>query len=216
VGCSRSDVRKRRDRNVVIEPKSHVDIEAAVRKPDKASLGLFTAASEFKLVIQVKSRSTGPWSARDFARLLKGTKADDAVRSSSTRARPLAILNSDPKCRYVLATNESVQAGLLEQRGDHLLDFPAVAKLPPHARAGFDAAAQASIAPRILVCAGVTVELLDSRISHLLTAQGHVPIATQAACIRDLREAIRNRMTGGAEGQWSKAATRFSRSRPSP
>ncbi|NCC22315.1 MAG: hypothetical protein EOM26_07615 [Alphaproteobacteria bacterium] len=190
---------------LTIEPRSHEDIEAAVHDPDRASLGLSTEGSYFELSIQAKSRSTEPWTTSALADVLTGKQDDGEASNTFSRERPLAMLAADPQRRYVFVTNESLQGTLRAHAGESLLDFPEVDTLPPHARKGFDATAQASIAPRLLLCSGVTVEILGARIGRLLTDHGHVPIPNQEACVGDLRAAVRDRITGFANGQWTKA-----------
>lgn len=190
---------------LVIEPKSLEDIEAAVADPDNASLGLGTEGDRFELILQAKSRSTEPWTTSAIADVLTRKKGESTSRGPVARACPLAMLAEDPRRRYIFVTNESLVRALRPHHGEHLLDFPEVDKLPPHARDGYDAAAQACLAPRIVLCSGVTVELLNSRIASLLARHGHVPSANHEACVRDLRDAVHNRLLGHAGGRWTKA-----------
>ncbi len=190
---------------VVIEPRSHEDIEASVREPENASLRVTAEGGRFELVVQAKSRSTDPWSTTAFADVLNGKHDKDGAAGAKARARPLAVLAANATKHYIFVTNESVQAGLRPHRGDHLFDFPEVHELPPYARAGFTVAAQAALAPRILICDGVTVEILQGRIERLLAQHGHVPPASHPACIRALRDAVRQRMMGADGGRWTKA-----------
>jgi hypothetical protein len=189
---------------LIIEPRSHEDIEAAVVQPETALLNLSAGNGGFKLVIQVKSKSTEPWTAAEFADVLVGKQDESLTRSTGARQRPLAMLAADPGVRYVFVTNESVQGPLRPHSGGHILDFPEVRVLPTHARKGYDSAAQERIAPRLLLCPGVTVEVLDSRIERILAHHGHVPRAHHTECIRDLREAVRSRLTGLAGGHWTR------------
>lgn len=190
---------------LIVEPKSHEDIEAAVRDPDDASLGVATGSGGgFNLSIQAKSRSTDPWTAKAFAEVLTGKSPDKVDPRTERRQRPLAMLAGDHDARYVFITNESLEKSLRPYAGEHLLDFPEEQALPPHTRAGFDNAAQAKIAPRLLLCPGVTVEVLQARIGSLLALYGHVPRANHPECVRDLRDEVRRRLTGHAGGYWTR------------
>jgi hypothetical protein len=190
---------------VIIEPPSNEDIEAAVIDPDKASLGLTADSDRFDLTVQIKSRSTEPWTAASVADILTGGEPDGAVPRLRVRTRPLAMLAADPRRRYVFVTNESLAGSLRAHHGEHLLDFPEVDVLPPHARTGYDAASQVSIAPRITLCSDFTAERLQHRVERLLNEHGHVPSANQRDCVAELREAVRSRMRGHAGGRWTRA-----------
>ncbi|MET4177567.1 hypothetical protein ABIB99_008692 [Bradyrhizobium sp. LA6.1] len=186
---------------VEIEPRSDEDLEAAVTDPSTASLGLTAQGSQLNLILQAKTRSSSPWAAPAIADILLGQDPDNNSKGQK-RSRPLAMLESDPTRRYVFVSNEASVGGLRPHEGTNLLDFPEVDELPPHAREGFDAAEQASLAPRILLLTGVTREVLASRISTLLTQHGHVPFPKHEHCLRDLCDAVRERIEGAHEGRW--------------
>lgn len=115
------------------------------------------------------------------------------------------MLQGHPERRYVFVTNEASAEGLRPHEGVHLFDFPEVDELPPHARAGYDATAQASLASRILMLTGITREILASRIGALLSLHGHVPISKHDDCLSDLREAVRQRIEGAHAGRWKRS-----------
>jgi hypothetical protein len=189
---------------IQIEPRSEEDLQAAVVEPATASLGLAAYSAQLHLNLQAKTRSGSPWSATAIADVLLGNDAD-ATDQRARRARPLAMLQADPQGRYIFVTNEASAEALRPHEGEHLFDFPEVDELPPHARAGFDATAQALLAPRILLLTGVTREVLGSRIAGLLTQYGHVPISKHESCLRELREAVRQQIVGGHEGRWTRS-----------
>jgi hypothetical protein len=110
------------------------------------------------------------------------------------------MLQTDPQSRYIVTNAEALRP----HEGAHLFDFPEVDQLPPHTRAGHDAPAQASLAPRIVLLTGVTREVLCGRISALLAQHGHVPISKHDDCLRDLREAVRQRTAGAHGGRWTR------------
>ncbi|QCO05074.1 HEAT repeat domain-containing protein [Azospirillum argentinense] len=189
---------------VIIEPRSEEDLEAAVKDPSAASLGLTAQGTRLNLILQAKTRSGSPWPTTAIADVLLGRDGEDTDRGAK-RSRPLAMLQDDPQRRYVFVTNEASAEGLRAHEGAHLFDFPEVDELPPHARAGYDSTAQASLAPRILLLTGVTREVLDARIGALLSQHGHVPISKHRDCLRDLREAVRQRIEGAHEGRWKRS-----------
>jgi hypothetical protein len=189
---------------IEIEPRSEEDLQAAVTDPAAASLGLVAHGAQLHLILQAKTRSGSPWPATAIADVLLGTDAD-VTDQGAKRSRPLAMLQADPQSRYIFVTNEASAEALRPHEGAHLFDFPEVDELPPHARVGYDATAQASLAPRIVLLTGVTREVLDGRIGALLTQHGHVPISRHEDCLRDLREAVRQRIAGAHGGRWTRS-----------
>ena len=187
-----------------IEPPSHEDIEASIHDPNSALLGLAAQASDrVDLVFQVKSRSASPWTSKDIAKILTG-KDQEKAGECRRRTRPLDMLTADARRRYVFITNEALSQSLRVHQGQHIFDFPDVAEMPPYARQGYDAVVQADLAPRILLCSGVTGEILQSRIDRLLSRHGHVPSVNHTACLNKLREEVRQRICGHNGGRWSR------------
>lgn len=184
---------------IQVEPRSDEDIEAAVKNP---ATGLSEASAKtdaIELVIQAKTRSGAPWSAPAIADVLLG-KAPSDKNPGGKRSRPLELLEADPTRRYVFVTNESLAEGLRPHEGEHLLDFPDVDNLPPHARANRAPAQQVEIAPRIVLLSGVTVETLKSRIVTQLERHGHIASPAHEDCIRDLRDLVRDKIQGQNDG----------------
>ena len=187
-----------------IEPKSHEDIEAAVSVPDDASLAIGSSIEDLNLVIQIKSRSTSPWASAGIADVLLGVGGSADSSGSRARTRPLSMLEADPKMRYVFITNESLSQPLRPYESDGLLEFPEVSKLPPYARAGYSIAAEAALAPRLALCSGVTLEVLEARISRILSTHAHIARDQgRKACLRDLKDAVRTRMSAYPTGVWT-------------
>jgi hypothetical protein len=187
--------------SLTIEPPSQEDIEAALIAPEQASLDIVCDAGA-QLCIQIKTRSRSPWTGPALADVLKGSgKRPD----SRTRASPLATLAAHAQRRYVFITNEGLHEALRPYAGDHLFDRHGTEILPPHTRSGIDGATQRSVAPRLLLLGGITIEVLQARVSQLLARFGHVPSVRHAACISDLEVAVRQRLTGYAGGCWTRA-----------
>lgn len=188
---------------IEIEPRSEEDLQAAVKDPEVASLGLVAQGAQVHLNLQAKTRSGSPWSTTAIADVLLG-KHSEVSDQGKGRIRPLPMLEADPQSCYIFVSNEASASGLRPHEGVHLFDFPEVDKLPPHARAGYSAAEQASLAPRIVLLTGVTREVLGARIGTLLAQHGHVPVSKHGECLRDLREAVRQRIMGAHGGRWTR------------
>jgi hypothetical protein len=188
--------------NISIETKTDEDIEAAIDEPDGASLGI--SAATLNLIFQIKSRSTAPWGASGFAAVLTGDLS--LQEGSQRRKRPLDLLLTQPRSRYLLITNESLNAGLRPLQIDSLIEAPQQAALPAAARKDLSASEQLSLSGRIAMVPGMTHELLDSKVRILLSMHCHVPASKQDACIRDLSDQVRLHMTGKLGGVFSKKA----------
>jgi len=189
---------------LTIEPPSHEDLEAAVQDPHEALLGLAAEGDRVDFIFQAKTRSASPWSSADLAKVLTGEQDEEGTKGRG-RSRPLEMLMADQRRRYVFITNEALTGPLRANEAQHFFDFPEATELPPYAREGYDAPAQAALAPRILLCGGVTEEVLGARIDRLLSHHGHVPSVNHLACLKDLRDEVRKRIRGHAAGRWTRS-----------
>jgi hypothetical protein len=144
---------------LTIEPPSHEDLEAAVQDPDEALLGLAAEGDRVDFIFQAKTRSASPWSSADLAKVLTGEQDKEGTKGRG-RSRPLEMLMADQRRRYVFITNEALTGPLRANEAQHFFDFPEATELPPYAREGYDAPAQAELAPRILLCSGVSEEVM--------------------------------------------------------
>ncbi|RVG74056.1 HEAT repeat domain-containing protein [Sinorhizobium meliloti] len=194
---------------IIVEPPSDEDMEAAVTKPDLASLGFKTALSEIRLSVQAKSRTTAPWSSLDFSNILLGkplrSEQDGPSKGPALRERPLDMLSADPTAHYLFVTNEAIDASLRPHTNFELLDFPETDLLPPFCREGKSAVEQAELARRIGICAAITTEVLETRILKLLDNHGNVPPQRLPDCLTWMRAEIRERVKGNFGGRWTLA-----------
>ena len=186
-----------------IEPPSQEDLEATVHNPDKALLGLDAESDRIDFMFQAKTRSGTVWSAADLAKVLTSTQ-DERATKARKRMGPLEMLMADERRHYVFITNEALVKSLRVHEAQHFFDVPEATELPPHARKGYDPSAQAALAPRILLCGGVTEEVLEARIGRLLARHGHVPSVKHVGCLEDLKNEVRKRIRGHAEGRWTR------------
>ena len=190
--------------DLTVEPQSREDLEATVHKPEIRLVRLRASDNSIDIMFQFKTRSGAPWSAAALARVLKGSNEHDAS-DPRVRVRPLETLRANQAARYVFITNEALAESLRVHAGQDILDIPRATNLPPHARDGYDASTQAAIAPRLLLCGGVTEEILTTRIRDLLTIHCHVPSINLVNCLTDLREEVRKRILGFGAGHWTRA-----------
>ena len=189
---------------VTIEPPSHEDLEAAVRDSAKSVLNLTAENDRIDLMFQVKTRSGAPWRPADVARVLAGTTRESTANPRA-RTRPLDSLRADQRRRYVFITNEAMAQSLRVHQVRDIFEVPEATELPSNLGRDYDASEQASLARRILLCSGVTEEVLQARIRCMLSRHGHVPSIRHAECIRDMRDEVRKRIRGHADGRWTRA-----------
>lgn len=194
---------------IEIEPPSHEDAEATLKDPNLASLGVSTATRDTRLIVQIKSRTTSPWTSKAFADVLLGkeaaTKSKGKARGPAPRVRPLDMLVADPTAKYLFITNEGLESGLRLHQNIALLSFPDPRDLPPYCRNARTAAEKAALGKRIGICDTITMEMLESRIFKLLDRHGNVPPQKLLKCLEDMRDAVRKRLGGEHGGRWTMA-----------
>ena len=186
---------------IVVEPPSNEDIEAAVTDPARATLGLGCQDGARRLVIQVKRRTSAPWSRSDFELVVRGPKK---VSKKAGRTWPVDLLVSEGQALFVLVTNEALSAKLRQFEIGGVLEKGRETKLPGRAGGHLEEGVAAEIAGRMGILAGVTDEVLEGRIRHLLYGCGHVPAVQDAPCVEALRREVRRRMAGEFAGTWCR------------
>lgn len=202
-----------------IEPPSHEDVEASLIDPADVSLGLSTASAGIRLIVQIKSRTTAPWTSKDLAEVLLGKQtiakakatAKETVaakkRGPTPRSRPLVMLEADLTARYLFVTNEATEAGLRphENTDPDILSFPDPGDLPPNSRNGRSAPARAALGKRIGLCTELKSEILEARIFKLLDKHGNIPPQNHGDCFEAMRKAVSARLEGQFSSRWTFA-----------
>ena len=186
---------------IVVEPASHEDIEAAVSDPARARLDLGLRDEARRLVIQVKRRTGAPWSRSDFELVVHGSKK---MRKKAGRIWPVDLLVSETQALFVLVTNEALSGTLREFEIGGVFERGRGTKLPGRSGRHLEEGVAAEIASRMGILAGVTEEVLEGRICRLLHGCGHVPAVQNAPCVEALRREVRRRMRGEFEGTWCR------------
>jgi hypothetical protein len=147
-------------------------------------------ADGYKLVVQVKLRSSGPWSIADFDTLLK----------HGTTRRPAKHHLDDLGTRYLLITNADTSGVARDLLVQGLEEWPEEQTFPaslsgtlPHAPEG-----------RIAIWGVLTERLLDLEINDILTSLLRVPQSRQPECRARLHDEARRRMHGTSPGVWTR------------
>ena len=176
---------------ITLEPANNEDLEADLEPttPGRVQAGA-NMAEDYKLVVQVKLRNSGPWSIGDFDALLK---------HGATR-RPAKYHLDDPDTRYLLITNADANGvarillvcGLEEWPEERI--FPAsLSATLPHGPEG-----------RIAIWGVLTERLLDFEVKDILGSLLRVPQSRQAECRARLRDEALQRMRGTNPGVWTR------------
>ena len=194
---------QQRSEEILVEPLSQEDIETSISDngEERAVSTVGTHHGTEHLYIQVKRRSTGPWSLSDFADVFVGTPSDSKDRRS--RQRPWEILENDPQARYLFLTDAAVNESLMPYGVSGLLlrhsssSFPSSIKA--RAKVSDARAGQFAIFPM------QGEELLNYRITDLLLRKGHVPSLRMPLCLEALRDQVRDRLVGKKPAAWSFA-----------
>src|ERR1700685_3743848 len=82
---------------ITIEPQSHEDVEASldVLSDSASSAGAANLQGSRELIFQIKSRSTGAWSARNFADILLGRSVVPGKSSGKKKKGPGPTMRPD-------------------------------------------------------------------------------------------------------------------------
>jgi hypothetical protein len=194
---------------IEVEPASDEDVEAKLDVPaDAAAAQLGLAMDPIELDVQVKSRDSGQWTESGFRDVLNGppvakSKVGATKRPKTTqqpgRDRPLARLRGEPKRRFLMVTDAQLHPDLREFSVSEIGSESAARALPLSAQS----ADAGSLARRIGIFAQQTKEFLQLQIRDLLSRHGHIQPATLDECLRDLQDAVRDRLLRQAEAKWS-------------
>lgn len=200
---------KRRCAAIEVEPASDEDVEAKLDVPaDAAAARLGLAMDTVELDVQVKSRDSGQWTESGFRDVLNGSpvaksKASPTKRSKTThqtgRDRPLTRLRGKSKRRFLLVTDAQLHPDLRDFSVSNIGGESAASALPFSTQP----ADAASLAHRIGIFAQQTKEYLQLQIRDLLSRHGHIQPAMLDECLRDLQDAVRDRLLGRAEAKWN-------------
>lgn len=191
---------------IEIEAKTKEDVEADIAHQFPTT-GLDAGTS---LTIQIKTKSTGAWSAAAFAKVLRGEfpRGDDGsvpAKGPPPRIRPLGMLRDEALRSYLFITDAAVDKSLFPFRVDTAGDPSSAVSLPSRSADILEEDEDAkTIAPRISIMASVSRELVRLRLEKLLRSHGHVPEQFVETCIYGLVEGIRDRMLARTAGVLSR------------
>lgn len=185
---------------VVVEPKCAEDLELTVSADETISTVTIRTGPTRRLILQFKTRSTGPWTKGAFSDVVgDGTPCEPGARGPAPRAKALEILLESPSTAYVLVTNAGVDSAIFGLVTSSLLDS-SCAKLPSGILSEDVGLSASQLEGRISVLQAVTSELIAFRTKDLLSKIGKVPHVQIEACVAALKTQIRLRLLGNLPG----------------
>src|SRR5262245_3654171 len=91
---------------IIVEPASHDDVKAKLNVPEEEADGELKIEAGCELHVQIKFKSAGYWSAKNFAEVVND-RPKTGTRGPAPRARAKSLLLKDASRRYVFITNTS-------------------------------------------------------------------------------------------------------------
>jgi SpoVK/Ycf46/Vps4 family AAA+-type ATPase len=177
---------------LVLEPATEEDLETDVPN-EPGALVENVELDSYRLVIQCKLRSTGPWKHGDLSRVL----------AHGTRRKPARKrLEDDPRVRYLLVSNADVDGVAHQLKVNVLREWPPAAAMP----AEMGAQLVDSAPGRVAILASLDAEKLDARTQKMLTERFRLPWSSVEPCREKLRHDALRRMRGAGAGVWTRQA----------
>lgn len=193
-----------------VEPANAEDVEAALASPIPApdpiaASDLQTASVNAtvvkgrRMLYQMKTRSTGPWTAASFSDVVgNGLPPSKPARGPMPRARALNLLLDNDDTGYMLITDAGLDTNVFRLHSETLhADGSTVVPSSDLLDTGVQHRAT-ELKGRVHILSGLTSELLQFRIVKLLTETGKVPHVRVKECIQELKAAFRARLLGTA------------------
>lgn len=172
---------------ITIEPASHDDVKADLDvPPDAAEANLIAATDE--LHVQIKFKSAGSWSPKDFAGVVNDKPAKGA-KGPKPRARAKALMLANAKRRYVFITNSSVNGTLASGR----VDSPQKPSDPMFTPANLNLKPEQDLAGRFALIEGMTLDATRQKIDQIFTGTLHVPSQGLDGCVDRLKRTVEDR-----------------------
>ena len=202
---------------MLVEPENSEDVEALLdapapsctnAKPEdrQAAIVDATLSAGRRMIYQMKTRSTGPWTDAHFSEVIgDGRQPEKPKRGPTPRARALAMLLNDPTLNYMLLTDAGIDSNL------HRLNWPTLHTDGSDAVLSRDLLDRSlwkrsgELAGRLHILSNLSSELLRFRNSKLLTEVARVPHVQVTPCVDALKDAFRQRLLGRKPSRFERA-----------
>lgn len=194
--------------SMLVEPENSEDVEAmltsapatppVVSAPDEQSATVTaTAGNGRRMLYQMKTRSTGPWTEAKFGEVVgDGLQPAKPKKGPTPRARALKLLLDDRDAAYMFITNAGVEATVFKLQSETLHADGSAAPLPPGLLDTSLKSRIGELAGRVHVLPGLTSELLNFRIIQVLVESGKVPHVSVERCVKAMKDVFRARLLG--------------------
>jgi hypothetical protein len=202
---------------MLVEPDNSEDVEVLlnarsalptepVSQDSQTAIVQVTASTGRRMLYQMKTRSTGPWTDTAFKKVIgDGLEPQKPARGPTPRARALRMLLTDSNLSYMLLTDAGTDANLFGLSWPTLHPEGCV-EVP--SKDFFDTSLRnqaGKLAGRLLIMSSLSSELLGFRIAKLLTETAKVPHIRLAHCVAALKDAFRQRLLGTETAPFKRA-----------
>ncbi|RMN31191.1 hypothetical protein ALQ61_04291 [Pseudomonas coronafaciens pv. zizaniae] len=198
-------LREKRCDIIVVEPQSAEDLELAVNADQSSSSVEFTVSPARRLVLQFKTRSTGPWTKSALSGVVgNGLPSERKVSGPPPRERALEMLIQRHDTTYVLVTDAGVDSNISLLVATSLLGS-STTSIPTGILDNKLKSCAPALNGRLAILPSVTRELIFFRINDLISRIGKVPHVCLNACVDSLKSQVRKRLLGELAGEFDLA-----------
>ncbi|MFM0471100.1 nSTAND3 domain-containing NTPase [Paraburkholderia strydomiana] len=189
---------------IVVEPKSAEDAEIVLTADEATSTVVVDAGQTTRLILQFKTRSTGPWTKAAFSDVVgDGNRRPRKSRTGpAPRPRALEMLLQSSDTNYVLVTNAGLDSNIFGLSTTSLLDIGNT-KIPSGILRLDRSTRSSALDGRIAILQSMTPELIAFRTRELLGRFGKVPHVSLDRCVTALKACIRDRLLGNQPSAFS-------------
>jgi len=193
----------KRCQKIVVEPKNTEDLELALSADEATSRVIIDTSPTKCLILQFKTRNTGPWSKDAFSDVVgDGIPRARKASGPAPRKRALEIVLGAPSTTYVLVTNAGVDSAIFGLTTSSLLDCNST-KIPSSILHKNVRKSASKLEGCVAILPAVTSELIAFRTKDLLSRIGKVPHVQVEECISALKMQVRQRLLGDLPGEFS-------------
>lgn len=177
--------------HITLEPANEEDLEADLQPAVPGRVSSSAAIGGYRLIVQTKLRSTGPWQIQDFEALLQ----------HGVQRPPASAQLETPTNRYLLVTSADVSGVLRDLMVGDFGEWPDTGRFPAHLRTVLPPAPEG----RVAIWAGATAWVIDRMIREHLGDFLGIAHDRLDRCRGRLREEASIRMRGNRPGIWTRA-----------
>ncbi|UNC91298.1 nSTAND3 domain-containing NTPase [Candidatus Contubernalis alkaliaceticus] len=188
---------------IEIEPASLEDIEAEFKIESDKSEVIATTPGK-KLIVQVKSKSNGPWAIVEVSNILIKSKSNTKP-NKLLRVSPIALMQKNEECIYVLVTDADVSKDLQPFCVPQIGDFSKAKEFPGTIKRKLNPTVENIIlAHRFTIFSKFTWDYANKLSEDILRKFGNVPMQFIVDCRQEIAESVRKRLLGKSSRRLTK------------